>query len=308
MALTKSDIPELMLAGLKTEFDLAYRSQLDNSLAAAIATTVNTTVPVQNYAWLSFPPPMREFIDERRPSGLKSYSLSIEDKVFESTLAIDRRAIEDDQLDLIRFRIKDLAQRVVQHRHQILVEKLLSGRTAPGPDGQAMFGEHTVGSQTQENSLTDSLNTETLRTAISTMMAFQDESDTPLGVMPDTLLVGPANYWTALELVESQIVVAKSAASAGTPYKNVLQGRLNVVVSPFISGNNSDLWFLMDTSRPVRSLILQQRSDVPVEFTALDSNSGSESAFIRDRYYYGVRGRYNVGFGLWQFAFAGGNA
>jgi phage major head subunit gpT-like protein len=61
----------------------------------------------------------------------------------------------------------------------------------------------------------------------------------------------------------------------------------------------------LDTTRAVRGLILQQRSDVPVEFSALDSRSGSESAFMRDLFYYGVRARYNVGYGMWQAAFGG---
>ena len=60
---------------------------------------------------------------------------------------------------------------------------------------------------------------------------------------------------------------------------------------------------LRDTKRAIKAMILQQRSDVPVEFTALEQNSGSESAFMRDRFFYGVRGRYNVGYGLWQTAY-----
>ncbi|MFX8036086.1 Mu-like prophage major head subunit gpT family protein, partial [Acinetobacter baumannii] len=39
---------------------------------------------------------------------------------------------------------------------------------------------------------------------------------------------------------------------------------------------------------------------------ALDTSTGSESAFMRDRYVYGVRARYNVGYGLWQAAYMGG--
>jgi len=109
-------------------------------------------------------------------------------------------------------------------------------------------------------------------------------------------------------LVESPVVVYAGNAvdtAASTPYKNMLQGRLNVVVSPFLNGASANHWFLLDSSRPIRSMILQQRSDVPVEFDALDQSSGAESAFMRDRFYYGVRGRYNVGYGLWQTAFGG---
>jgi phage major head subunit gpT-like protein len=43
------------------------------------------------------------------------------------------------------------------------------------------------------------------------------------------------------------------------------------------------------------------QSRVPVEFAALEGES--ESGFMRDQYFYGVRARYNVGYGLWQSAF-----
>ena len=41
----------------------------------------------------------------------------------------------------------------------------------------------------------------------------------------------------------------------------------------------------------------------PVEFAALEGSQSGEAAFMRDRYFYGVRGRYNVGYGLWQTAY-----
>ena len=41
MALTKSDIPDLLLPGLKAEFAMAYKTELDHSVAERIATVVN---------------------------------------------------------------------------------------------------------------------------------------------------------------------------------------------------------------------------------------------------------------------------
>lgn len=305
MALTKSDIPELMLAGLKTEFDLAYRALVDNSPVEKIATVINTTLPVQKYAWLGFSPPMREFIDERRPAGLGSESTSIEDKVFESTLAVHRKAIEDDQLDLIRLRIQEMASRVSLHRHQMVVEALATGDSQEVYDGNNFFASRTVGSSTFTNVTDDALDDAAIRAAVSSMMSVRDETDTPMGITPDTLLVGPNLMWTAMELVQSPVVVKESAA---TNFLNVFQGKLRVIVSPFLTGDYASKWFVLDTSRPVRPVIMQQRSDVPVEFTALEAGSGSEAAFMRDQYLYGVRGRYNVGFGLWQLAYGGGFA
>ncbi len=310
MPLTKGDIPDLLLPGLKTEFEAAYRAQIDDSIAEQIATVVSTTMPVQKYAWLGATPPMREFVDERRPSGMTEYAVSIEDKTFESTIAVDRKAIEDDQLDLIRLRVRDLASRVTQHRHQIVVQALLGGGSSTGYDGVSFFNDtHPgYGTATYSNTTTSVLSATSLATAVSTMMQLPDDTGTPLGVVPDTLVVGPDSMWNAIELVESPVVVYKGTGTVGTSptdYVNSFRGRLRLIVSPYITGPQADAWFLLDTKRPIKGVILQQRSDVPVEFTALESQSGSESAFLRDRYFYGVRARYNVGYGLWQAAYGG---
>ncbi|WP_417590783.1 Mu-like prophage major head subunit gpT family protein [Parasphingorhabdus sp.] len=70
--------------------------------------------------------------------------------------------------------------------------------------------------------------------------------------------------------------------------------------SNFQAGS-SPAWFLLDLSRDVRPFIYQER--LPFEMQALD-NSNDENVFKRDEYLYGVRGRCNVGFGLWQMAYA----
>lgn len=307
MALTKSDIPDLLLPGLRAEFAQAYRNELDTSVAERLATVISTTMPVQRYAWLGATPPMREFLDERRPSGLSEYATTIEDKTFESTIAVERKAVEDDQLELIRLRVRDLAFRVAAHRQQIVVQALANGFSTAGYDGANLFSTaHPVPGGSFSNSTTSALSATSLAAAVSTMMTVPDDAGTPMGIVPDTLVVGPAQQWNALELVESPVVVYKgnAADNAGsTPYKNALNGRLSVVVSPFLQGSSANYWFLLDTKRPIRAVILQQRSDVPVEFAALENGSGSEAAFMRDRFYYGVRGRYNVGLGLWQTAY-----
>jgi phage major head subunit gpT-like protein len=251
---------------------------------------------------------MREFLDERKPAGLTEYSMSIEDKTFESTIAVDRKAIEDDQLDLIRLRVKDLAWRVAAHRQQILVELFANGFTTSGYDGVSFFNTaHPItSSTTYSNRSTAALSANALADAISTMMLVPDDQGTPLGIVPDTLVVGPKLQWAAMELVDSPVVVYKGNAvdSAGANnYANVFKGKLDVVVSHYLGGAWDDYWFLLDTKRPIRSAIFQQRSDVPVEISTVDADSGSESAFMRDRFYYGIRARYNVGFGQWQTAY-----
>jgi phage major head subunit gpT-like protein len=308
MPIAKSDIPNLLLPGLRTEFDLAYRKRADTGIAQQIATIINTTIPLQKYAWLGSTPTMSEFIDERKPAGMTEYSYAIEDKTFEASIAVDRKAVEDDQYDLIRLRVRELADRVAEHQHKMCAEALANGFDEPGYDGLSFFNaaHTTFPGGTYSNRASSALDLTSLASAISNMMLVPDDRGEPLGIVPDTLLVGPKLQWSAIELIESPVVVYRGNSSdtaASTPYKNAFQGKLKLIVSPYLRDEFEDYWFLLDTSRAVRALILQQRSDVPVEFTAMESGNASESAWWHDRFFYGVRGRYNVGYGLWQTAY-----
>ncbi len=60
-------------------------------------------------------------------------------------------------------------------------------------------------------------------------------------------------------------------------------------------------WYLLDLSRDVRPFIFQNR--IPFELQRVDQ-SNDEHVFLNDEYLYGLRGRMNMGFGLWQLAYA----
>lgn len=307
MPLTRSDIPNLLTPGLRTEFEVAYQQRVEDGVVKQIATIINTKLSSQKYAWLGSVPVMQEFIDERKPAGMKEYNYTIEDKTFEASIAVDRRAIEDEQYDMIRMRIRDLAGRVAQHRHRIVVEQFANGFTKSGYDGVSFFNtaHPTVPGSTYSNRATEALSATALANGFTQMMGVPDDKGEPLGMMPDTLVVGPKLQWTALELIESPIAVYKGnpTDSAGsTPYRNVFQGKLRLVVSPYLTGTFDDYWFLLDTAHDLKGVILQQRSDIPVEFSALDAGN-SDATWWNDRIYYGVRARYNVGYGLWQTAY-----
>lgn len=72
-----------------------------------------------------------------------------------------------------------------------------------------------------------------------------------------------------------------------------------VSASNVTTGDNA-AWYLMDCSQPLRPLIYQER--VPFDFQSI-TDANDMHVFIRDEYLYGVRGRSNAGFGLWQLAY-----
>lgn len=74
---------------------------------------------------------------------------------------------------------------------------------------------------------------------------------------------------------------------------------VEVSVANMIDGADEP-WFLLDTSRPVKPLIFQER----IPYTPQTRNTDTDShVFVRDEYVYGIRARVNAGFGLWQMAF-----
>lgn len=69
-------------------------------------------------------------------------------------------------------------------------------------------------------------------------------------------------------------------------------------VPNMIAGANTP-WYLLDTRRPLKPLIFQDRK--AANFVALQ-NDKDENVFMRKEYLYGVDMRCNVGFGFWQMA------
>lgn len=60
-------------------------------------------------------------------------------------------------------------------------------------------------------------------------------------------------------------------------------------------------WFLLDTRRPLKPMILQKRRDYRLQ--AKTDAGTSDRVFMADEYLYGVDARLNAGFGFWQQAF-----
>ena len=65
-------------------------------------------------------------------------------------------------------------------------------------------------------------------------------------------------------------------------------------------GGSGTPWFLLDTSRAVKPIVFQDRK--AFDFVAMDAPT-DEEVFSRKLFRYGVDGRCNAGFGLWQLAY-----
>lgn len=84
-----------------------------------------------------------------------------------------------------------------------------------------------------------------------------------------------------------------------TDHPVIDENGIEVSVSNVQAGANP-AWFLLDTSRPIRPMLFQTRENYDIQ--RIDQPN-DEHVFKTDEFLYGVRGRANAGFGLWQMAF-----
>ena len=313
MATVTSDVLLLTFAGIKTEFDAAYILAQESARWKLIADEIPTTLPIQNYAWLGRGAVMKPFVDEVEEQSVRENKYTLADITYKGNLAVDRRTIEDDQYGLIMKRARGLAAEPTRHWNELAFTGLGTGFANLCYDGLSFFNaNHQEGvSPVQSNVTNASLSDAALQAAEAQMMAYVDDKGKPLEVMPNTLVVGPANKRKAEDLCGSAIVVTRvgdgaagAGATASTPFDNYFRGKYQVVVSPYLIGATAYNWFLADTSREEKPIVIQSRQDVPI---TLETDMDQPSAKIAEKYNVTIRGRYVQGYGLWQLAW-GSNA
>lgn len=69
-------------------------------------------------------------------------------------------------------------------------------------------------------------------------------------------------------------------------------------------GGSGEAWFILDTTKVMKPMIFQDREAFRMVRKDRDED---DNVFFRKKYIYGVDGRCNVGYGLWQLAFVNRN-
>lgn len=305
MAALTLDLAYAFKAGILTNFDEAFRQVRAGAMWNTVAGEIPTTLKTQDYSWLGAGIVMEELTDEPREQQLKEGTYQLSDATYKGRLAIPRTWIEDDQTGLILNRVAQLANVAARDSDKRVFQALGSGFSTACHDGQYMFDtDHADSGSNQSNTTSSSLSDSALEAAHVAMAGFTDENGEPLGVVPDTLVVGPKNERKAMDLLGSVVVVrdvgsgtASTGATAATGYQNYFQGKYRLVVSPWITGFN---WFLLHTASPIKPVILQTRSDVPV---SVETDLGLESAMMNEKFKFDVRERKAIGYGPWFYGY-----
>ncbi|MCB9853521.1 MAG: Mu-like prophage major head subunit gpT family protein [Phycisphaerales bacterium] len=291
----------LLTKGLKSEF--FNRLEATKTHYQDLSTRVTSTTDRETYRWLGTVPQVREWGTGRLAKGLRNESYSIENLKYESTLEVDRDEISDDQTGQIRLRVAELAERAATHKDFLIAQLLANGEMAgnDGYDGVSFINANHVSgaSGTQSNLMSfDAADVaeptvdefkEALKAAISQMLGFKDDQGEPMMTTASglTCVVPTTMLFTASEAINSTVIDNST---------NVLHGIARVIAFPWLTDLSK--WYLLKTDGVVRPFIFQDRE--PIEFNALTEDS--DEGFRREKFLFGVRARYRMAYGYWQFA------
>ena len=293
----------LSTAGIRAEFFQRFGEVNKKTYWEELSTRLQARTKSERYAFLGSVPPMREWGTGRLARGVFAESYSIEDLKYEITLEIDHEAIEDDLTGQIMIRVREMAERAAQHKDTLIAALLANGHSTGynSYDGVSFFNAaHSSGkSGSQTNIVTEAGTTDkdnpttaewrvAFRNALAAMMVLKDDQGEimSMGATGLVAVVPPNMMVTAAEALNATIVSSTT---------NVLQGAARVLVFPQLTA--TDVWFLLKTDVSVRPFVFQDR--IPLEFTALEGNT--DEGFRRDKFLYGVRARYRMTYGYWQY-------
>lgn len=295
MLVNKSSI-QAAFVGLKTLFNNAFAAA--PSTWDKIAMKVPSSTGSNLYAWLSAFPKMRRWVGEKHVKNLQAYSYSVVNEDWEATVAVNRNHIEDDQLGIYQPQAQMAGFSAKQLPDEIVYELVNNGFVALCYDGQYFFDvDHPVAGGSVSNLGTKALSASTLAAAQASygaartaMRRFKDEDGRPINISPTVLLVPPALEDTARAL----LTVDRLEDGKPNPYK----GTAELVVESRLTSDTA--WFLLDTSKPVRPFIYQERK-APVFVQQTDPEA--DDVFSRKEYKFGAEARAAGGYGFWQMAY-----
>ncbi|WP_421780732.1 Mu-like prophage major head subunit gpT family protein [Kiloniella litopenaei] len=145
---------ETLYTGFKTSFNHGFRSSTPQW--QEVATMVPSTTAQELYAWLGQFPRMREWIGDRQIKKMSGHTYTIKNKKFESTISVERDAIDDDAYGIYSPLFQELGLAAATHPDELVYAMLADGFNKHCYDGQYFFdSDHPVLVNDQETSVTN---------------------------------------------------------------------------------------------------------------------------------------------------------
>ena len=290
--------PTALEKGVRAEF-LTALNGAGPSLVDKFATVISSNSNNEKYGWLGESPQMTELVDELTISSLSDTSYSLTNSVWASGINVKRSDLADEQFGGIAMRIRQMAVKAARHPSKLIIDALVDGTTNTGHDGSAFFSNsHTArGSSGVSDNLLSGAGTSTanvqsdLQEAVQALLSYKDEAGDPFSEeLTSVGIIAPPNLMQPIrEATQAPIISNTSNVGySGINFEVHFSGRLS----------DTDDWYVLNLSNPLRPLIFQDRE--PLELVALEGES--DAGFMREVYTYKARARYAVGYSHFALA------
>jgi phage major head subunit gpT-like protein len=297
MIVNKAAVDALFFT-LAATFNKAFEAA--PSFWSQVAMRVPSSSGESRYPWFDYFPKMRPWVGDKAAKQLRAFSYTVVNEAFEATVEVSKHDIADDNLGIYAPMAEGAGHSAKQWPDELIGDMVNGAFTTECFDGQYFVDtDHpVVGSDgvtsTVSNKETAALSAATQAAAIASygaartkMLSFKDSEGRPLNCRPTVLVVGPALETTA------RVLMMNERLEDGKP--NPFKGDAQVLMVPWITSTTA--WFVLDTSKPVKPFIFQER-EAPVFVQQI--NTDSDNVFNRGVYRFGAEARGNGGYGFWQ--------
>lgn len=269
-----------------------------------VAMKVPSSATQNDYAWIENFPKMRKWVGDKVIKALKAGKYVLVNEDFEATVSVRRNDIEDDNLGIYAPQAQNAGFSARQWPDELVYDKVNAAFDAECFDGKKFCAtDHPVinpatgKAASVSNKGTAVLSCATQAAAIASLGAaraamrkFKDDEGRPLNITPNVLLVPPALEDVAWVLLNNENL------DDGKP--NPYKGTAELVVDARLTSDTA--WFLLDTTKPVRPFIFQERkAPVFVQQTSPDN----DDVFMRGEFKFGAESRGAAGYGFWQLCY-----
>jgi len=292
------DINNAAIRAIEDEFagiwTAAWNNPTQNDFVSLV-TTYTSKGAGNDYALLEQMQGWREWHGARRFEDVKSDTYRLVNKTYEKSLKMPREDIEDDNIGIYTPLVAQMVEGYNQLLVELIVDVLSSNPTAF--DSTALFStSRTYGDNTINNATSAVFSSGAFDTAMQTIQCYKFHNDRPGLVRPTLAIVGPKYEKTAWDVLVNQLT-----ASSNASVQNFDASRgVVLMVSPWLCGDDEDLWFLADTTKAIGPLIFQNR--VGPETTISDADYVMRTNMLD----YMARARLAVGAGVPHLIYGGG--
>jgi phage major head subunit gpT-like protein len=276
--------PQMLRKDVRGEFIEAQMNPRPPLLIERISTIMTSTSDRENYAWLSEPYEMEEFVDgmpihpltdtgETAQTGSKNPGYEIVNKTYAGALVFKRDDLADDKVGGYRQRIQDAATQAVCLPDSLLIDKLVAGTTDTcylqvGATGEAFFSAtHAIrGKQTStwSNLLTGTGTTVAqcttdIGSALTSLYTRRNEANVLMNRNYRQVFV------LAPQALEVTLRTAIYAAIVSSTSNVGFAPAIELITEPMLDATSSVDYYVGFLDCPLRGLIWQSREGVMLE-------------------------------------------